>query len=182
MMKKVIRTLSMLTLFVLPATLLPSTRAFADSISLNLTSPVESAAAGSTVSFSATVSAPDTNGGTVFLNGDSFDVTSPLVFDDSGFLLNFPLSLDPGDSFSGELFSFALPSDLPAGQYIGSFEIVGGADGGAQDVLSTVDFQVNVAGAPTVPEPESLMLLAAGLPGVAVLVRRRWQQLYNSKA
>jgi hypothetical protein len=173
MMRKVARTLSMLALFILPATLLPSTRVFADSIGLNLTAPVQTGMAGSTVAFSATVSAPATNGGTVFLNGDSFDVTTPLVFDDSGFLFNFPLSLDPGGSFSGELFSFALPSDLPAGQYVGSFEILGGADGGVLDTLSTVDFQVNVTGAPTVPEPETLFLLAAGLPGVAMLIKGR---------
>ena len=83
-------------LLVLPAALLSSPRAFADTISLNLTAPVQSGTAGSTVFFSATV-APGTNAGTVFLNGDSFDVTSPLRLDDSGFA-SFPLSLDPGDS------------------------------------------------------------------------------------
>jgi hypothetical protein len=182
MMKKIVGTLSMLGLLVLPAALLSSPRAFADTISLNLTAPVQSGTAGSTVSFSATVAAPGTNAGTVFLNGDSFDVTSPLIFDDSGFA-SFPFSLDPGDSFSGELFSFVLPSDLSAGQYIGSFEILGGADDGALDTLSTVNFQVNVASTVSaVPEPESLMLLAAGLPGVAVLVRRRWQQISDSRA
>jgi hypothetical protein len=181
MMKKNARTLSMLALLVLPATLLLSSHAFADTISLSLTAPVQTSTAGSTVSFLATASAPGTNGGTEFLNGDSFDVTSPLVFDDSGFA-SFPLSLDPGDSFSGELFSFALPSDLPAGQYIGSFEILGGADG-AFDTLSTVNFQVNVG--PTVsavPEPESLMLLAAGLPGIAFMVQKKWQRSSGSRA
>ena len=87
----------MLGLLVLPAALLSSPRAFADTISLNLTAPVQSGTAGSTVFFSATVAAPGTNAGTVFLNGDSFDVTSPLKLDDSGFA-SFPLSLDPGDS------------------------------------------------------------------------------------
>jgi PEP-CTERM motif len=124
---------------------------------------------------------PDTNEGTVFLNGDSFDVTTPLVLNDSGFQ-GSPLSQDPGDSFSGELFSFGLPSDLPVGQYIGSFEILGGADGGAQDTLGTVNFQVDVAPAVSaVPEPESLMMLAAGLPGVAVLVQRKWRQTSDNR-
>src|SRR5580704_7766125 len=113
MMKKTMRSLSMLALLVLPSLL--STRAFGDTISLSLAAPVQTGAAGSTVSYSATVSAPGTNGATVFLNADSFDVTSPLVLDDSGFFLGFPLSLDPGHSFSGLLFSLALPSNVAAG-------------------------------------------------------------------
>jgi hypothetical protein len=181
MMKKTMRSLSMLALLVLPATLLLSPRAFGDTISLNLTAPVQSGTAGSTVSFFATVAAPGTNGGTVFLNGDGFDVTSPLVLDDSGFLLDFPLSLGPGDSFSGLLFSIALPADVAAGFYTGSFEILGGANDGAFDELSSVDFQVNVAPtASTVPEPESLMLLATGLPGVAFLVQKKWRRSSDS--
>jgi hypothetical protein len=181
MMKKVIRTVSMLVLFVFPMTLSLSSRAFADTISLTLTDAVQTVSAGSTVSFFAAVSAPGTNGGTEFLNGDSFNVTSPLVLDDSGFFSGFPLSLDPGDSFSGLLFSFALPSNIAAGPYTGSFTIVGGGDGGAQDKLGSVDFQVNVA--PTanpVPEPESLMLLATGLPGMAFLLQRKLRRSLNS--
>jgi hypothetical protein len=53
----------MLGLLVLPAALLSSPRAFADTISLNPTAPVQSGTAGSKVSFSATVAAPDINGG-----------------------------------------------------------------------------------------------------------------------
>jgi hypothetical protein len=180
MMKKTVRTLSM---FVLAATLLLSSRMFADTIDLSLNAPAQPGTAGSTVSFVATVSAPGTNGGTVFLNGDSFNLSSPLILDGSGFFNDFPLSLDPGDSFSGVLFSIALPSDLAAGLYTGSFEILGGADGDALDTLGSVDFQVNVAPtASTVPEPESLMLLAAGLPGVAFLVQRKWRRSSDSKA
>jgi hypothetical protein len=182
-MKKTVRTLLTFALFVVAATLLLSSRTFADTIGLNLTTPMQSSTAGSTISFSATVSAPGTNEGTVFLNGDSFDVTSPLVLDDSGFFSTFPLSLDPGDSFSGTLFSIALPSNLAAGLYTGSFEILGGADSGMFNTLGSVDFQVNVApAASTVPEPESLMLLAAGLPGVAFLVQRKWRRFSDSKA
>ncbi len=173
----------MFALFVLAATLLLPSRTFADTIDLSLSAPVQSGTAGSTVSFDATVSAPGTNGSTVFLNGDSFDVTSPLTLDDSGFFNDFPLSLDPGDSFSGTLFSIGLPSNLAAGLYTGSFTIVGGADGDAQDTLASVDWQVNVAPtASTVPEPESLMLLVAGLPGVALLVQRKWRGHSDSKA
>jgi hypothetical protein len=177
MMKKAVSTLSMFALFVLAATLLLSSRTFADTIDLSLSAPIQSGTAGSTVSFDATVSAPESKGGTVFLNGDSFDVSAPLTLDDSGFFNDFPLSLDPGDSFSGTLFSIALPSNLAAGLYTGSFTILGGADGNAQDTLASVDWQVNVAPTgSTVPEPESLMLLVAGLPGVALLVQRKWRR------
>jgi len=107
MMKKTVRTLSTFALFVLTATLLLSTRTFADTIDLSLNAPAQPVTAGSTVSFFATVS-PGTNGGTVFLNGFSFNVPSPLILDDSGFFNDFPFSLDPGDSFSGVLFSFKM--------------------------------------------------------------------------
>jgi hypothetical protein len=183
MMKKTVRTLSLFALFVVAATLLLSSRTFADTIGLSLNAQAQPGTAGSTVSFVATVSAPDTNGGTVFLNGDSFDVASPLTLDGSGFLFDFPVSLDPGDSFSGVLFSVSLPSNVAAGLYTGSFEILGGADGGALDTLGSVDFQVNVAPtASTVPEPVSLMLLVTGLPGVALLVQRKWRRFSDSKA
>jgi hypothetical protein len=181
MMKKIIRTVSTLALFVFPMTLPLCSRAFADTISLTLTDAVQTASAGSTVSFFATVSAPGTNGGTEFLNGDSFDVALPLVLDQSGFLAGFPLSLDPKDSFSGLLFSINLPSNVASGPYTGSFEILGGADGSALDNLGSVDFEVNVAPtASPVPEPGSLMLLAAGLPGVAFLVQRNWRRSLDS--
>ena len=181
MMKKTVRTLSTFALFVFAATLLLSSRTFADTIGLSLNAPAQSGTAGSTVSFDATVSAPGKNSGTVFLNGDGFNVSSPLIVDDSGFLLDFPLNLDPGDSFSGVLFTLTLPSNTAAGLYPVTFEILGGADSGAQDTLGSVDFHVNVAPS-TVPEPESLMLLAAGLPGVAFLVKRKWRRSSDSKA
>jgi hypothetical protein len=183
MMKKAVRTLSMFALFILAATLLLSSRTFADTIDLSLNAPAQPGTAGSMVSFVATVSAPGTNDGTVFLNGDSFNASSPLTLDDSGFLFDFPLSLDPGESFSGVLFSIDLPASVTAGLYTGSFEILGGADNGTLDTLASVDFQVNIAPtASTVPEPESLMLLAAGLPGVAFLVQRKWPWFSDSKA
>ena len=178
MMKKAVRTLSMFALFVLAATLLLSSRAFADTIGLSLNAPAQPGTAGSMVSFVATVSAPGTNGVTVFLNGDSFNASSPLTLDDCGFLFDFPLSLDPGESFSGVLLSIDLPASVAAGLYTGSFEILGGADSGALDTLGSVAFQVNVAPS-AVPEPESLMLLAAGLPGVAFLVQRKVATIFG---
>jgi hypothetical protein len=77
------------------------------------------------------------------------------------------------------LFTITLPSNTAAGLYPVTFEILGGADSGAQDTIASVrDFPVNVASTfSTVPEPESLMLLAAGLPGVALLAQKKWRRI-----
>lgn len=164
----------MFALFVLAATLLLSSPASADTISLNLANAVQTGTAGSTVSFFATVAAPGTNGGTVYLNGDNFNLDAPLTLNDDGFFLGFPLSLDAGDSYTGLLFTVSLSSNIASGLYSGFFEILGGSDGGAQNTLQSVNFQVNVAPvASAVPEPESLMLMAAGLPGLAIVVRSK---------
>jgi hypothetical protein len=111
----------------------------------------------------------------VFLNSDNFGLSiAGATLDDSGFLFNFPLSLDPGDDFSGTLFTVALPSNLPVGTYSGFFEIFGGTTGGAQDPLATVDFQVSA-----VPEPGTWVLLATGLGILAMCVPGRG---YSSRA
>src|SRR5207245_1367742 len=131
------KTAFSIPMLVLGAALLLTRLASADTIALNLTNPVQTGVGGSTLSFDATVTAPGKNGGTVYLNGDNFtSLASPLTSSDDGFLLGFPLSLDPGESFSGLLFTITLPSDINAGQYLGSFAILGGAEGGALDELA----------------------------------------------
>src|SRR5207237_10923042 len=98
---------------------------------------------------------------------------SLLTSMDDGFLLGFLLSVDPVESFSGLLFTITLPSDINAGQYLGSFAILGGAEGGALDELATVNFTVNATdGTGEVSEPDSLMLLATGLAGMMLRVKR----------
>ena len=65
------------------------------------------------------------------------------------------------------LFTISLPSSIITGPYLGSFSILGGADGDAQDVLATVKFEVDATAAPAaVPEPGSVWLLATGLMGL----------------
>ena len=161
-----------LSTFVLAVLLLLSSPASADTLNLVLTNALQTGTAGSTFSFEATVSAPGGNTGTIFLNGDSFNLDSPLVLDDSGFF-GFPLSLDPGDSFTGTLFTVGVPSGTLPGLDSGFLTIQGGPDGGTLDDLSTAGFQVNVAGPSAVPEPGSALLFATGLVGIAVALRKK---------
>ena len=160
MNRKLVLTLS---LFALTAALLFSLPAAADSVTITLASPFQVAAFGSTVSFSATGSAPVSNSAAVFLNSDSFNVDAPLSVDDTGFLVNFPLSLNPGASVSGVLFTVWVPPAMPIADYYGYFQILGGSDGSQLNAISNVaQFEIYA-----VPEPGSLMLLGTG--GIALL-------------
>jgi len=156
-------------MFIPAMLLLAPSPALADIITLSLSNPVQSASPGSTITFDATVSAPSTNGAPVFLNNDNFTIDSPLTLDDSDFF-SFPISLDPGDSYTGALFTVTLPSDIVFQTYTGSFEILGGADGSTYNPEATVDFQVNLT-----PEPSTMLLLATGLGLLAFAMYRKRQ-------
>lgn len=164
------RTTFTLSLFVLAAASLLSVPAYADTITLTLTNPVQvgSGSLGTSLDFDATISATGKNSGDIFLNQDSFNVDAPLTLDDDGFFFGFPLSLSPGENFTGLLFTIFLPTNTPNAIYNGSFTILGGADGGAADKLATVTFQVN-----TVPETTTLLMLGTGLPGLVAMIRRK---------
>lgn len=140
--------------------ILPAAPAFAETLNLSLMNPTQSGAPGETLSFYATASSPSSNGSTIYLNSDSFNFSAPgATVDDSGFFFTFPLSLEPNDSFTGELFSVNLPPGLPQGVYSGYFEILGGSDPSALNTIATVDFQVDRP----VPEPATWLLLATGI-------------------
>ena len=164
------RTTSAFSLFVFAAALLLSVSAYADTVTLTLTNPVQfgSGSLGSSLSFDATVTAPSTNSAEVFLNADWFNVDAPLTLDDSGFFFGFPLSLNPGESFTGLLFTVFLPSSTSNAIYNGSFSILGGSDGSAGNDLADVQFEVN-----TVPEPATILMLCTGLSGLVTMLRRK---------
>jgi hypothetical protein len=167
---KIMKTALSLSITLL-ATLALAMPATADTLNLVLSNPDQTGIPGTTLTFDATASAPSSNTGTIFLNGDGFNVN--LVgasIDDSDFI-NFPLSLDPGDSSEGSLFTVTLPSTLAPGTYTGFFSILGGSDGGAQDTIATVNFEIDAPAA--TPEPGTLLLLATGLTLLAALLYSR---------
>jgi hypothetical protein len=153
------------------ATLALAMPASADTLNLVLSNPIQTGIPGTTLTFDATASAPSSNSETIFLNGDNFNGTlGGAVLDDSDFL-NFPFSLDPGDSSEGSLFTVTLPSTLAPGTYTGFFEILGGSDPGAQDTIATVNFEIDAPAA--TPEPGTLLLLATGLTLLAAFLYNR---------
>ena len=62
---------------------------------------------GGSVTFSGTLT--NTGPSELFLNGDTYNLAEPdLILDDSPFLLNFPLSLQGGETASGDLFTVTI--------------------------------------------------------------------------
>ena len=168
MMKKMALSFCMLMF----AVLLLVTPASADTIDLSLSNPVQFGSPGASLTFNATVSAPLANGATEFLNSDAYgiDTAGANLIDDSGFLLTFPLSLNPGDSFTGTLFTVALPANLTSGIYDGFFEITGGSDPSSLGDLATADFEIVNQTVSPVPEPGTFVLLATGVALLAAFV------------
>lgn len=139
--------------------------AHADTVTLTLASPTEAGIAGETITYSATISAPSTNSAAVYLNNETVDFNSlpGATSDGTDLFLNFPFSLNPGDSASGDLFTVTLPADAAFGSYTGDFILQGGGDFSAEGTLDTVPFTLDVG---PVPEPSTWMLMGSGLLAV----------------
>lgn len=176
MMKRSALSLLMLVLAVM--TMLPA--AHADTISFAFTSPVQTGAPGTTLTFDATISAPLSNTGAV----DLFDLsittpgftTSPN--DDSGFFANFPEFMSPGDSTTATLFTIALASNIAPGTYIGTAAILNEANA----LLGSSQFEIDVPGTSPVPEPGTWVLLITGAGVLAGVVYGRRSMAYGAAA
>lgn len=168
---------ALFTLLLAAVVALPAA-AHADTINLTLTNPTQTGSAGATLTFGATVSAPAGNSGAVSLVGDTFTIpaTSPftsLDIDDSSFLLNFPLALNPGGSFTGTLFTLTLPGVVTPGTYGNNFVVLDLFDQAGLETFATAEFIVNVPGQSPVPEPGTWVLLVTGTGLLAGIVYSR---------
>jgi hypothetical protein len=147
-----------------------------DTLTFTFSNPNQSAAAGGTVTFTAMSTAGD-NGGDVFINFDAINGDAAPYSVDDDFLFGYALSLSPGASFTGEVFTITLPSFATLGEvFYGTYTLQGGGDSAASRILDTETFSVTtMAGGPAsvTPEPSSLALLVTGVMGTAGMMRRR---------
>ncbi|WP_035347444.1 PEP-CTERM sorting domain-containing protein [Edaphobacter aggregans] len=169
--------LSLFTLLLAAVVALP-VAAHADTINFALTSPVQTGSGGSTLTFEATVSVLASNSGAVSLISDTFTIpgTSPftvLNIDDSSFFNNFPLALNPGESFTGTLFTLTLPGVIAPGVYGGNFVALDLFDEAGLETFATQEFIVSVPGSSPVPEPGTWVLLVTGAGALAGVVYSR---------
>jgi hypothetical protein len=159
------------------ALILSDPAAKAGSYTITFVSTDQSAIAGDMVEFDATIINLDPDN-SLYLNGDNVaSLDSPLTLDDTAFW-NIPYPLSPagdsGDSYTGALFDVTVPVGTSPGTYTGDFQVLGGSNGGADDLLGDEDFTITVEGAASpVPEPSSLLVLLSGMAGVVGTLRRR---------
>ncbi len=153
--------------------LLGTVAAKADTVTITFDQPVQGAVPGETVEFFGTIT--NNTGSTIFLNSDDFTLAGLSLTVDDQFFSTVPISLAPsgqvGDSSGDiELFDVTVSNPLldAMGTYLGTYDLLGGTDGGAQDVIGSANFAVA-----TVPEPASIFLMLSGVTaGLAPVVRR----------
>jgi hypothetical protein len=126
---------------------------------------------GQTLQFFGTLT--NTTADPVFLNSDDLNPTGLSITSTDLFFANVPLSLAPagqaGDSSGDiELFDLTLTASLrdATGTYPGTYTLLGGADGNAQDIVGSAGFSVTTV----TPEPSTIYLLLTVLFVVSIRV------------
>jgi len=162
----------MLLVTAIAFTALPVT---AQDVGIILSQSTLTGAAGTTLTFDATLTNLSTN--KIFLNGDSFTTVSPsLTVNDNPFLTNAPLSLKVSAT-SGPFVIFTVtiaPGTAPGVYSLNDFTILGGLTGCDFSVLGSTNFTIDVVSA--VPEPRTLSLVGTGLLLVAFMRRAKLKQ------
>ncbi len=163
-------------LCVLTAATMSAAVAHAGTVSVLLDNSDQSGAPGALLRYFGIIT--NTSSGTVFLNGDDPNLAAmagDFSVDDSAFFNNAPLSLDAGDSsLDIELFDVTVsnPFTDTFAAYAGLYTVMGGVDGGAQDILTDPPTEFSVTLISATPEPATLVLLGSGLMICAMLRRR----------
>jgi hypothetical protein len=145
-------------------------------LTIALDSPTLTGSPGDVLQFFGTIT--NTTNADVYLNADNFSLTGfdPSDIDDSPFFANTPAFLGPsptGTTGDIELFDVTIPNPftdpcVAAMDCGGTFQILGGDDGNAQNVVGTAYFTVNVQQASGVPEPVPAELMAGVILFLAI--------------
>lgn len=170
---KILRLLTLGVLIAAALTLVPAAHA---QVTFTLAVPAQFGYPGDTIAYSGTLT--NTGTSTVYINNDSpvFNTPPGVSLDDSPFFSVTPFMLTPGNSLTAELFDVSLASDAAPSTYQGTFQILGGVDAGAADIVASYDFSVQVLPA-AVPELSSTVsfgtLLMLGSLGLLVAKRKK---------
>jgi len=110
----------------------------------------------------------------ITINSDSVSAPAAVTTDlpQSDLVLgSFPITLNPGDSFRGD-YLFGL--DIAAGQttFGGTYAVFAEDAQGSPLGPFSADYRVSITGT-QVPEPGTMALLASGLIGGSLMLRRR---------
>jgi len=153
---------------------LSSAAAYADTVTVTLTNPVQFIDAGETLTYEVNITADAGNSADVFLNGGTFSGGVGLGLDATDFILNAPIFLTRGES-SGpfDAFTVTVLAGTTPGNYSGFFIVRGGVDGNAQDALGQNAPGGEAFVTTVTPEPSSFLLLGSGLAGLVGVVRRK---------
>jgi hypothetical protein len=154
-----------LAMLAIAGALVSAAPALADTVNYSLTTVSQTVTAGGTATFDTLIAAPSSNIGSISILSDSFSCDAGCTIDDTDFN-NTPFTLDPGESYTGPLFTVSTLSTDPAGIYEGSFDITFG-DALGNTFTDSEPFEINIT-----PEPGSWLLLSTGLVGAALLRRR----------
>ena len=157
----------------------------ADTITISFDQQDQTISAGDTVEFFGTITNDTAN--TIYLNEDDLTLSGLSLTTTDQFFNNVPIDLAPsgdaGDS-SGDIELFDVTASDPlldvAGVYSGTYTLIGGTDGNAQDNLGSANFSVTTL-AP-VPEPPTICLLLTGVLATSFSIWRKVRPQVSSHA